>query len=152
VVRHRRRHAGRRQQLEAPFVDARRTSQNTNDLRGKINRIKVNADGSYSIPASNLFGVGTPKTRPEIYAMGFRNPYRIQVDSNDVAYITDYSPDSNVPENFRGPAGTGRVEIVTKPSNYGWPLCYAPNLPYYRWLRTGTYSKALTFTLSTTQP
>ena len=58
--------------------------------------------------------------------MGFRNPYRIQVDSNDVAYITDYSPDSNIPENFRGPAGTGRVEIVRKPSNYGWPLCYAP--------------------------
>ena len=37
------------------------------------------------------------------------------------------------PENFRGPAGTGRVEIVRKPSNYGWPLCYSPNLPYYRW-------------------
>ena len=118
---------------QAPHVDARRTAQNTNDLRGKINRIKVNADGSYSIPAGNMFPVGTPKTRPEIYAMGFRNPYRIQVDSNNVAYITDYSPDSNVPENFRGPAGTGRVEIVTKPSNYGWPLCYAPDLPYYRW-------------------
>ena len=26
-------------------------------------------------------------TRPEIYAMGFRNPFRIQVDSDDVAYI-----------------------------------------------------------------
>jgi cytochrome c len=38
-----------------------------------------------------------------------------------------------VPENFRGPAGTGRAEIVRKPANYGWPLCYAPNLPYYRW-------------------
>ena len=93
----------------------------------------VKADGSYTIPAGNMFPAGTAKTRPEIYAMGFRNPYRIQVDSNDVAYITDYSPDSNVPENFRGPAGTGRVEIVRKPSNYGWPLCYAPNLPYYRW-------------------
>ena len=55
--------------------------------------------------------------------MGFRNPFRIQVDENDVAYVTDYSPDSAVPENFRGPAGTGRVEIVRKPSNYGWPLC-----------------------------
>jgi PKD repeat protein/glucose/arabinose dehydrogenase len=118
---------------QAPFVDARRTSQNTNDLRGKINRIHVEGDGSYTIPAGNMFAPGTPKTRPEIYAMGFRNPYRIQVDSNDVAYITDYSPDSNVPENFRGPAGTGRVEVVRKPSNYGWPLCYAPNLPYYRW-------------------
>jgi PKD repeat protein/type 1 glutamine amidotransferase len=119
--------------FQAPQVDARRSSQNTNDLRGKVLRIKVQADGSYTIPSGNLFAPGTAKTRPEIYAMGFRNPYRIQVDSKGVAYVTDYSPDSNVPENFRGPAGTGRVEIVTKPSNYGWPLCYAPNLPYYRW-------------------
>ena len=65
--------------------------------------------------------------------MGFRNPFRIQVDRDGVAYVTDYSPDSQVPEQFRGPAGTGRVEVVRKPSNYGWPLCYSPNLPYYRW-------------------
>jgi PKD repeat protein/type 1 glutamine amidotransferase len=117
----------------APFVDARRSAQNTNDLRGKILRIKVAADGSYTVPKGNLFAPGTAKTRPEIYAMGFRNPFRIQVDENDVAYVTDYSPDSAVPENFRGPAGTGRVEIVRKRSNYGWPLCVAPNLPYYRW-------------------
>ena len=75
------------------------------------------------VPAGNLFAPGTDKTRPEIYAMGFRNPFRIQVDENDVAYVTDYSPDSATPENFRGPAGTGRVEIIRKPSNYGWPLC-----------------------------
>ncbi len=65
--------------------------------------------------------------------MGFRNPFRINLDANDVAYITDYSPDSQTPQNFRGPAGTGRVEIVRKPSNYGWPLCYSPDLPYYQW-------------------
>ncbi|HWK27577.1 MAG TPA: ThuA domain-containing protein [Solirubrobacter sp.] len=117
----------------APFVDARRSAQNTNDLRGKVLRISVQNDGSYTIPAGNLFTLGQAKTRPEIYAMGFRNPFRIQVDSNDVAYVTDYSPDSNVPQDFRGPAGTGRVEIVRKPSNYGWPLCYSPDLPYYRW-------------------
>ena len=121
----------------APYVDARRTSQNTNDLRGKVLRIKVAGDGSYGIPQGNLYplvnGAPVAKTRPEIYAMGFRNPFRIQVDENDVAYVTDYSPDSAVPENFRGPAGTGRVEIVRKPSNYGWPLCVSPTLPYYRW-------------------
>ncbi|MGB3145950.1 MAG: ThuA domain-containing protein, partial [Maribacter sp.] len=60
--------------------DARRSSGNTNDLRGKILRIKVNEDGSYSIPAGNLFAEGTEKTRPEIYTMGHRNPYRISVD------------------------------------------------------------------------
>src|SRR5919112_5571625 len=42
-----------------PGYDAQRTSANTNDLRGKILRIKVNADGSYSIPAGNLFAPGT---------------------------------------------------------------------------------------------
>jgi PKD repeat protein/type 1 glutamine amidotransferase len=117
----------------APHNDARRGSTNTNDLRGKIVRIKVNGDGSYSIPRGNLFPVGTAGTRPEIYAMGFRNPFRIQVDSKGVAYVTDYSPDSRAPTNFRGPAGTGRVEIVRKPSNYGWPMCYGPQLPMYQW-------------------
>ena len=83
--------------FQAPFNDARRSATNTNDLRGKVLRIKVNDDGSYSIPAGNLFAPGTPLTRPEIYAMGFRNPFRIQVDENDVAYVTDYSPDSTPP-------------------------------------------------------
>ncbi len=117
----------------APHNDARRSATNTNDLRGKVLRIKVNADGSYSVPAGNLFPQGTAKTRPEIYAMGFRNPFRIQVDSNDVAYVTDYSPDSRAPTNLRGPAGTGRVEIVRKPASYGWPMCYGPKLPLYQW-------------------
>jgi PKD repeat protein/type 1 glutamine amidotransferase len=120
----------------APFNDARRGSLNTNDLRGKVLRIKVNADGSYTAPAGNLFPESEDaagKTRPEIYAMGFRNPFRIQVDSDGVAYVTDYSPDANAPGAFRAAAGTGRIEIVRKPSNYGWPVCYAPNLPMYKW-------------------
>ena len=130
--------------FNAPFVDARRSSLNTNDLRGKVLRIKVkdgdiaageaNAfGGAYNVPAGNLFPVGADKARPEVYAMGFRNPFRIQVDSNDVAYVTDYSPDSNTPTVNRGPAGTGRMEIVRKPANYGWPVCYRTDLEYYRW-------------------
>ncbi|MEU5527091.1 ThuA domain-containing protein [Micromonospora chersina] len=115
---------------QAPYVDARRSSANTNDLRGKILRITVGADGSYTVPAGNLFPAGTDKTRPEIYAMGFRNPFRITLDKNDVAYITDYSPDSSVAQVGRGPAGTGRMMVVDKPANYGWPMCVQPNLPY----------------------
>jgi hypothetical protein len=114
----------------SPHVDARRSAQSTDDLRGKLLRIHVGADGSYTIPSGNLFAPGTAQTRPEIYAMGFRNPFRVNIDENDVAYVTDYS---QVPQVFRGPAGTGRVEIVRKPANYGWPLCYSPDLPYYRW-------------------
>jgi PKD repeat protein/type 1 glutamine amidotransferase len=130
--------------FNTPHVDARRSSLNTNDLRGKVLRIRVDdgdiapsdenqLGGAYEVPDGNLFPPGTARTRPEIYAMGFRNPFRITLDENDVAYVTDYSPDSQVPQNFRGPAGTGRVEIVREPSNYGWPLCYGPDLPYYKW-------------------
>ncbi len=135
--------------------DDRRSTLNTNDLRGKILRIKVKdnvtaadankADyttagtgtGAYTIPAGNLYpvvnGAPTPKTKAEVYAMGFRNPYRIQVDENDVAYISDYSPDANTPQRSRGPSGVGRFEIVRKPSNYGYPLCYSSKLGYYKW-------------------
>ena len=130
--------------FNAPHVDSRRGALNTGDLRGKLLRLKVkdgnitpaeeNAfGGAYTVPAGNLFPVGTPRTRPEIYAMGFRNPFRLTLDKFDVAYVSDYSPDSNVPQQFRGPAGTGRFEIVRKPANYGWPLCYKTDLPYYKW-------------------
>ncbi len=117
----------------APYVDSRRSAGNTNDLRGKLLRIHVQPDGSYTIPAGNLFPPGTAKTRPEIYAMGFRNPFRLNLDQNDVAYVTDYSPDSRTPQVFRGPPGVGRMEIVRHAANYGWPQCASPTLPYYRW-------------------
>ena len=120
-------------QYNSPHVDARRSSLNTNDLRGKILRIKVQGDGSYTVPSGNLFAPGTAGTRPEIYAMGFRNPFRINLDAEGNAYITDYSPDSQTPSVFRGPAGTGRTMVVREPANYGWPLCYSPELPYYKW-------------------
>ena len=66
--------------------DARRSAGNTNDLRGKILRITPKDDGTYTVPAGNLFGLGgkypgvAGQTRPEIYTMGHRNPFRISVD------------------------------------------------------------------------
>jgi cytochrome c len=62
--------------------DAQKSSANTNDLRGKILRIHPEPNGTYTIPEGNLFAKGTPKTRPEIYTMGHRNPYRISVDKH----------------------------------------------------------------------
>ena len=114
-----------------PAFDAQRTAGNTNDLRGKLLRIKVRANGSYTIPAGNLFKVGTAKTRPEIYAMGLRNPFRFAVDkTTGVVYVGDYSPDANAPNPARGPAGQGRWMAIDKPANYGWPYCASPDLPY----------------------
>jgi cytochrome c len=114
-----------------PAFDAQRTSANTNDLRGKLLRIRVKSGGGYTVPPGNLFRPGTPKTRPEIYAMGLRNPFRFDVDpdTNEV-YMADYSPDADVADPARGPAGQGRWMVIDRPANYGWPYCATPDLPY----------------------
>ena len=112
--------------------DARQTSANTNDLRGKLLRIKPKADGGYDIPAGNLFPVGTEKTRPEIYAMGFRNPWKFSVDpTTGWIGLADYAPDNstNAP-NTRGPAGIVEYNVIKEPGNYGWPLCMGNNEPF----------------------
>ncbi|GAB3098924.1 PQQ-dependent sugar dehydrogenase [Isoptericola nanjingensis] len=114
-----------------PAFDARRTSANTDDLRGKLLRITPERGGGYTVPRGNLFRPGTPDTRPEIYAMGLRNPFRIEVDpETDAVYVGDYSPDAGEADPARGPAGHGKWTIVDRPANYGWPFCATPELPY----------------------
>ncbi|WP_432834646.1 PQQ-dependent sugar dehydrogenase [Dactylosporangium sp. CA-092794] len=111
-----------------PAYDAQRSAGNTNDLRGKILRIKVNADGSYSVPAGNLFAPGTAGTRPEIYAMGFRNPYRMTVDkATGIVYVGDYGPDAGTSDPNRGPSGQVEFDRITAPGNFGWPYCTGTN-------------------------
>ncbi len=114
-----------------PAFDAQRTSANTNDLRGKLLRIRVAEDGSYSLPEGNLFAPGTPLARPEIYAMGLRNPFRFAVDqTTGVIYLADYAPDAGADDPRRGPRGTGKWIAISAPGNYGWPYCAAPGRPY----------------------
>ncbi|WP_347343782.1 ThuA domain-containing protein [Mucilaginibacter sp. JRF] len=112
--------------------DARRSAGNTNDLRGKILRIKVNADGTYDIPEGNLFPKGTAKTRPEIYVMGNRNPYRISVDKKTgYLYWGEVGPDANVDSiGTRGPRGYDEVNQARKAGNFGWPLFVGDNYAY----------------------
>ena len=117
--------------------DARNTSANTNDLRGKILRIKplANAAGAagagttYSIPAGNMFAPGTEKTKPEIFAMGFRNPFTVAADPAHpgTVVVGDYGPDAATNSATRGPAGIIEWNRVTKPGFYGWPLCAGDN-------------------------
>lgn len=112
--------------------DARRSSGNTNDLRGKILRIRVNEDGSYDIPDGNLFAKGTDKTRPEIYTMGHRNPYRISVDSKrGYVYWGDVGPDAREDKlDTRGPRGYDEMNQAREAGNFGWPLFIGDNKPY----------------------
>jgi cytochrome c len=114
----------------SPF-DAQGTSSNTNDLRGKILRIKPQADGSYTIPEGNLFPKGEDKTRPEIYVMGNRNPYRISVDrKTGFLYWGEVGPDAGNDSEERGPRGYDEVNQAQKAGYFGWPLFVGGNYAY----------------------
>ena len=82
---------------------------------GKILRIDVNgsnsANGQYGIPSNNPF-VRTTGAVKEIYAFGFRNPFRFSFDSkNDDLYVGDV-----------GQNDIEEVDIVVRGGNYGWPI------------------------------
>ncbi|MBC7841539.1 MAG: ThuA domain-containing protein [Gemmatimonadaceae bacterium] len=117
-----------------PF-DARRTAANTNDLRGKILRIHIKPDGTYDIPAGNLFSPGTPQTRPEIFVMGNRNPYRISVDQKTgFLYWGEVGPDAaDDTLATRGPRGYDEINQARAAGNFGWPLFVGDNYAYHQW-------------------
>lgn len=81
----------------------------TENLHGSILRIDVDVTPGYGIPASNPF-VGH-EGLDEIYAYGFRNPYRMSFDmaGNHALYVSDAGQ-----ELFE------EVSIVTAGNNYGW--------------------------------
>jgi cytochrome c len=111
--------------------DAQTTSANENDLRGKILRIHPLADGGYSIPAGNLFPLGTPSTRPEIYIMGCRNPFRMSVDERTGwLYWGEVGPDAGADSASRGPQGYDEWNQARAAGNFGWPYFVANNRAY----------------------
>ncbi|HET8713982.1 MAG TPA: ThuA domain-containing protein [Gemmatimonadales bacterium] len=113
--------------------DAQKSSGNTNDLRGKIIRIHPEPNGTYTIPAGNLFPPGTAKTRPEIYTMGHRNPYRISVDKHTgFLYWGDVGPDADVDSVGRGPRGYDEIGQARTAGNYGWPYFVGNNKAYHK--------------------
>jgi cytochrome c len=114
--------------------DASRTAGNTADLRGKILRIHPEPDGSYTIPKGNLFPPGTPTTRPEIFVMGDRNPFRISIDRpSGTLYWGEVGPDAKAIEAERGPAGFDEINRTRTAGNFGWPFIIADNKPYRRY-------------------
>lgn len=122
--------------------DARRSAGNTNDLRGKILRIKMQADGSYTIPEGNLFAQGIEKTRPEIFVMGNRNPYRISIDQkNNFLYWGEVGPDaSNDSLSTRGPRGYDEINQARQAGFFGWPFFVGDNYAYHSFdYTTGAY-------------
>ncbi|MCU4925792.1 ThuA domain-containing protein [Halobacteria archaeon AArc-dxtr1] len=122
------------------YADAQGTSADTSDLRGSILRIVPEADGSYTIPDGNFKEWWEGETgetfdddvvRPEIFAMGFRNPFRFSVDpETGWLYMGDYGPDSLTWNADRGPIGIREYNQIREPGFYGFPYVRGPNYPY----------------------
>src|SRR6266498_2996226 len=100
-----------------PANEAGKYAQDTSSLLGKILRINVNGTAdtgqNYLIPADNPFVEG--EGRPEIFAYGFRNPYRFSFDV----------PESGKPRLFVADVGQAmmeEVDLVEPGKNYGWPI------------------------------
>ena len=90
--------------------DPQGNGQNKNTLLGKMLRIDVDTGDPYAVPPSNPFAAGGGK--PEIYALGLRNPFRFRFDrkSGDL---------------WAGDVGQGEREEIDKimlGGNYGWNI------------------------------
>ena len=92
----------------------RECPQSLESLHGKIIRIDVrgaSADHPYRIPADNPL-LDTPGARPEIWAFGLRNPWRMAFDSQDgTLWVGDV-----------GAHDEEEISIVTAGANLAWPV------------------------------
>ncbi|XP_004986302.1 HIPL1 protein [Setaria italica] len=108
-------------------------SQNKKSLLGKIMRLDIDGTqsqsqtlnqslwGNYSIPKDNPFADDSD-LQPEIWALGFSNPWRCSFDSKRPSYF--YCGDV-------GQDAYEEVDLITKGGNYGWrayegPYIYHP--------------------------
>jgi glucose/arabinose dehydrogenase len=100
--------------------DPENRAQNPEELLGKILRIDVDGPSPYRIPPDNPF-VGQ-RGKPEIFALGLRNPWR-------------FSFDRNTGELWAGDVGEHlweEIDVIEKGKNYGWRLlegthCFKPS-------------------------
>jgi glucose/arabinose dehydrogenase len=92
----------------APGESTNPFSQDLRELPGKV--LRIGLDGT--IPPDNPF-VHTPGTRPEIFAYGFRNPFRFGIDPvTGRLWLGDVGQNS-----------WEELDIVRPGGNYGWPRC-----------------------------
>lgn len=102
-------------QVNAPIVGHQGdgNAQQLNAPLGKLLRIDVNgtnaANGQYGIPADNPF-VGVGGALAEIFAFGFRNPFRFSFDTvRSTLFVGDV-----------GQNDIEEVDVVVSGGNYGW--------------------------------
>jgi cytochrome c len=109
--------------------DSRRSAANSQDLRGKILRIRPTPDGGYGVPEGNMFR-DPADGRPEIFVMGTRNPFRLTVDPT-TGWLIWGDVGGNVDPAFDlGPEGYDELNLAKAPGFFGWPFCSGPNAPW----------------------
>ncbi len=100
--------------------DPNNRAQNPEDLLGKILRIDVDRGNPYGIPKDNPFA--QQGGRPEIYALGLRNPWRFSFDNQTgKLWVADV-----------GQSKWEEIDHVTRGGNYGWRVmegthCFHPS-------------------------
>jgi glucose/arabinose dehydrogenase len=94
------------------YEDTKNNAQNVSNLFGSILRIDLgNLEENYKIPTDNPF-VNVQGARGEIWAYGFRVPWRFSFDQKTgVLYCADV-----------GQSKREEINIVLKGKNYGWPV------------------------------
>jgi len=101
--------------------DTNLTGQKISDLVSGMLRIDVDhpAPGKeYAIPKDNPF-LDVPEARPELWAYGFRNPWRIHFDPQGNLWCGDIGQDQ-----------WEMIEIVRRGDNYGWSVVEGGH-PFY---------------------
>lgn len=114
--------------------DPENRAQNPEELLGKILRLDVDGAAPYAIPAGNPFAKGGG--RPEIFALGVRNPWRPSFDGTDF-YIADVGQDGYEEVTVIGADAAG--------ANLGWkvmegPVCFGADTCEQAGLVPPTYS------------
>ncbi len=92
------------------IADEYQTSQDLSDVRGKILRIDVNGPKFYSIPKDNPF-VDRGTARPEIWAYGLRQPWKMSFDPSGNFWVGEVGQDL-----------WESVHLIQKGGNYGWSV------------------------------
>jgi glucose/arabinose dehydrogenase len=100
--------------------DPQNRAQSPDTLLGKMLRIDVNVPSDdargYTVPPDNPF-VGRERVLPEIWAFGFRNPWRYSIDdvgagATGALVVGDVGQGAREEIDYEPPGGGGR--------NYGW--------------------------------